>query len=84
VDDVGVWFTARHVVDGCSRVGVVAGPGRVIRATWRIHPQADLAILTTRGGPEPLPVSPDLRLFKGQRAFHPGFPQGRPVRSPPA
>jgi S1-C subfamily serine protease len=78
VDDAGVWFTARHVVDGCSRVGVVAGPGRVIRAEWRIHPEADLAILTTRGGPDPLPVSPDLRLYQNQRAYHPGFPQGRP------
>ena len=78
VDDAGVWLTARHVVDGCARVGVVAGPGRVIRADWRVHPGADLAILTTRGGPEPLPVSPDLALFEGQRGFHVGFPQGEP------
>jgi S1-C subfamily serine protease len=78
VDDAGVWLTARHVVDGCSRVGVVAGPRRVIRADWRIHPQADLAILTTEGGPDPLPVSPDLALREGQRGFHLGFPQGRP------
>jgi S1-C subfamily serine protease len=78
IDDAGVWFTARHVVEGCSRVGVVAGRRRVIRAEWRVHPRADLAILTTDGGPDPLPVSPDLALFEGQRAYHPGFPQGKP------
>jgi serine protease Do len=78
IDDAGVWFTARHVVEGCSQVGVVAGRGRVIRAAWNIHPQADLAVLTTDGGPEPLPVSPDLALYEGQRAYHPGFPQGEP------
>ena len=79
VDDRGVWLTARHVVEGCGLVGVVAGRGRVVQADWRIHPQADLAILTTRGGPDPLPVTPapaDLR--QGQRAFHVGFPQGEP------
>ena len=78
IDQDGVWLTARHVVEGCSQVGVVAGRTRVIRADWSIHPQADLAVLTTRGGPDPLPVSPDLALFEGQRAYHPGFPQGRP------
>ena len=79
VDDQGVWLTARHVVEGCGLVGVVAGRGRVIRADWRIHPQADLAILTTRGGPEALPVTPTPRdLRQGQRAFHVGFPQGEP------
>jgi S1-C subfamily serine protease len=79
VDDRGVWLTARHVVEGCGLVGVVAGRGRVIRADWTIHPQADLAVLTTRGGVEPLPVTPaPAALRQGQRAFHIGFPQGRP------
>ena len=79
VDDRGVWLTARHVVDGCELVGVVAERGRVIRADWSIHPQADLAVLTTRGGPDPLPVTPaPAALRQGQRAFHLGFPQGRP------
>ena len=78
IDDAGVWFTARHVVEGCSRVGVVAGRRRVIRADWRMHPGADLAILTTAGGPEPVPVAPDLTLREGQRGYHLGFPQGQP------
>lgn len=78
VDDAGVWLTARHVVDGCTNVGLLAGRRRFMPAEYRIHPQADLAILTTRGGPEPLPVDPELRLRRGQRAYHLGFPQGRP------
>ena len=79
VDDRGVWLTARHVVDGCSQVGVVAGRGRVVRASWSIHPQADLAVLTTEGGPDAVPVTPAPRnLREGQRAYHLGFPQGRP------
>jgi S1-C subfamily serine protease len=78
LDDAGVWLTARHVVDGCTRVGVVAGFGRLLPAEYRIHPGADLAIITTRGAPEPLPVEPELTPRRGQRAFHLGFPQGKP------
>lgn len=78
VDDAGVWFTARHVVDGCTEVGILAGRGRFLRAEYRIHPEADLAIVTTRGGPEALPIDGELRLRRGQRAFHLGFPQGKP------
>lgn len=78
VDDGGVWYTARHVVDGCTQVGILAGRLRFIPAEYRIHPEADLAILTTRSAPEPLPIDPELRLRRGQRAFHLGFPQGKP------
>ena len=78
LDDAGVWLTARHVIDGCTRIGILAGFGRVIPATYSIHPEADLAIITTGGAPEPLPVDPELALRRGQRAFHLGFPQGRP------
>jgi S1-C subfamily serine protease len=77
-DDAGVWLTARHVVDGCSRIGVMAGFGRMLRADYSIHPRADLAVIRTRGAPEPLPINPDLDLRRGQRAYHLGFPQGRP------
>jgi S1-C subfamily serine protease len=78
VDDAGVWLSARHVVDGCTRVGILAGFGRVQPADYSIHPEADLAIITTRGAPAPLPVKPELALRRGQRAFHLGFPQGKP------
>jgi S1-C subfamily serine protease len=78
LDDAGGWLTARHVIDGCTRIGVLAGFGRVMPATYAIHPQADLAIITTQGAPAPLPVDPELQLRRGQRAFHLGYPQGRP------
>lgn len=77
-DDAGTWLTARHVVDGCTRIAILAGFGRMLQADYRIHPEADLAVITTRGAPVPLPVDPDLTLRRGQRAFHLGFPQGRP------
>ena len=78
LDDAGGWLTARHVVDGCTRIGILAGFGRVLPATYAIHPQADLAIISTQGAPAPLPVDPELELRRGQRAFHLGYPQGRP------
>ncbi len=77
-DDEGVWLTARHVVDGCRRIGVMAGAGRMLRADYRVHPAADLAVIRTRGAPEPLPIHPNLDLRRGQRAYHLGFPQGKP------
>ena len=53
-------------------------PGRGVAARVRIDPAAETAILTTDGGAPPLPLGLDQRLRRGERAFHPGFPQGRP------
>lgn len=78
LDDAGGWLTARHVIDGCTRIGILAGFGRVLPATYAIHPQADLAIISTQGAPPPLTVDRELQLRRGQRAFHLGYPQGRP------
>lgn len=74
----GRWVTARHVVEGCRQPALVVGGGRAVAADVRLSPRADIAVLLTEGGPPALPVmaSPDLR--RGQRAYHPGFPQGRP------
>ena len=74
----GVWVTARHVVEGCSQAAIVVGPGRGVAANVKIDPQAETAVLTTDGGAPPLPLALDLRLRRGERAFHMGFPQGRP------
>lgn len=74
----GLWLTARHVVDGCRRPALVVGGGRAIAADMRLAPQADVAMLITEGGPTPLPVAADAPLRRGQRAYHPGYPQGRP------
>jgi serine protease Do len=74
----GVWVTARHVVEGCHQAAIVVGPGKGVAAVVRIDPRAETAILTTDGGTPPLPLGLTDRLRRGERAFHPGFPQGRP------
>ena len=74
----GVWVTARHVVDGCSQTAIVVAPGRGVEAKVRIDPRGEAAILTTDGGAPPLPLNLAGGLRRGERAFHPGFPQGEP------
>jgi serine protease Do len=74
----GVWVTARHVVEGCKRAAIVVAPGRGVAAGVRIDPRSETAILTTDGGAPPLPLGLGQRLRRGERAFHLGFPQGRP------
>ena len=74
----GRWITARHVVEGCRKPALVVGPGRAVAADVRLAPRADVALLITDGGPAALPLAVRDPLRKGQRAFHPGFPQGRP------
>ncbi|MFN3353215.1 MAG: serine protease [Brevundimonas sp.] len=75
----GRWLTARHVVEGCRQPALVVGGGRAIAADVRLAPRADIALLLTQGGPPALPVAVAEPLRQGQRAFHPGYPQGRPV-----
>ena len=74
----GRWVTARHVVEGCRRPALVIGGGRAVAADVRLASRADVALLITDGGPPALQVAADAPLRKGQRAFHPGFPQGHP------
>jgi S1-C subfamily serine protease len=74
----GRWVTARHVVEGCRRPALVIGGGRALAADVRLAEHADVALLLTEGGPPALPVAAQTPLHKGQRAFHPGFPQGHP------
>lgn len=78
IADRGVWVTARHVVEGCSKVAIVVGEGRGVAAKVHIDPQGDAAVLTTEGGASPLPLGLTEVLKRGDRAYHPGFPQGRP------
>lgn len=78
VDQSGVWFTARHVVDGCAKAALVVGPGEGVVAQVRIDQRGEAAILITEGGAPPMPLGLNLPLHRGQRAFHPGFPQGQP------
>lgn len=78
IADTGAWVTARHVVDGCAQAAIVVGPGRGVAAHVRIDPNSETAILTTDGGAPALPLALGTSLHRGERAFHPGFPQGRP------
>ncbi|MGH7020003.1 MAG: S1 family peptidase, partial [Brevundimonas sp.] len=57
---------------------LVIGGGRALAADVRLAERADVALLLTEGGPPALPVAAEAPLRKGQRAFHPGFPQGHP------
>jgi len=78
VADKGSWVTARHVVDGCAQAAIVVAPGRGVAAQVRIDPNSETAVLTTDGGAPALPLALSASLHRGERAFHPGFPQGRP------
>lgn len=77
VSDNGVWVTARHVVEGCRTAAIVVGEGRGVIARIRIDPRGEAAVLTTEGGAPALPLGLPGSLHRGDRAFHPGYPQGR-------
>jgi serine protease Do len=78
VTDNGVWVTARHVVDGCDRVGIVIGNKRAqIADRIKIHPKSDLAIVWTRLSPPAMSLSRE-PLHVNQAGFHFGFPAGQP------
>jgi len=74
----GRWVTARHVVEGCRKPALMIGGGRAVAADVRLAPKADVALLLTQGGPPALPLAVEKPLRQGQRAFHPGYPQGQP------
>lgn len=74
----GRWITARHVVEGCRQPALVIDKNRALAADVRLAARADVALLLTDGGPPALPVAKDEALYKGQRAYHPGYPQGKP------
>ena len=78
VSDGGLWVTARHVVDGCAQTAIVVGQGRGVEARVAIDVQGEAAILRTDGGAPALPLNLTGGLRRGERAFHPGFPQGEP------
>ena len=77
VDSTGTWLTARHVAGQCGEIGVQT-PGGWVRATAHyLHPQADLAVLKTVGGPPALTRATQ-PLQPGQDGFSFGFPEGNP------
>ena len=78
VSDSGVWLTARHVVEGCGQTALVVAEGRGVAVKVSIDPSGDAAVLTSDGGSPAMPLAIDRPLRKGDLAYHPGFPQGRP------
>jgi S1-C subfamily serine protease len=74
----GMWLTARHVVDGCMRVGLSVGDGRMVRVDEvRTSHTSDLALLITDRAPAALELNLDRELRIGEDGYHVGFPQGR-------
>jgi len=77
INQSGVWLTARHVVDGCTRVQLAVGAGRAVRVDEvRTSPDTDLALLITERAPTALQLGLHRELRVGETAFHVGFPQG--------
>lgn len=78
LDGRGLWMTARHVADGCSRIFVLTGPrvGYLARSVY-IHRTADVAILRTDRGAPHVAFSREAPRFN-QTAYHYGYPKGEP------
>ncbi len=78
IDNSGRWLTARHVIEGCNTVVIRTGERKGVRVGRIVtHPNADVAVLWTRGGAPPLSIS-GAGLRTGQNGFHLGFPNGLP------
>jgi len=73
----GIWLTARHVVDGCDQTWLRIGEKRGLKIQRVfIHPNADVAVLITNGGPEGLALAAtNVRLGE---SYSVGFPKGAP------
>ena len=78
IADDGRWITARHVVEGCRKPALIIDKNRALAADVRLAAKTDVALLLTDGGPPALPLADGGTLYKGQRAFHLGYPQGQP------
>lgn len=80
ISENGWWLTARHVVDACERVGLIVSRGAATPVDEvKVALFADIALLKTDRAPMALAIDTSERQFQvGQRAYHVGFPQGRP------
>ncbi|MCU0984699.1 MAG: serine protease [Acetobacteraceae bacterium] len=77
IDPSGLWLTARHVVQGCGRIGVRGRRGWARATVAWAHPGADVALIRTEGGTAPFALTADAPT-RGMDGFGMGFPQGRP------
>ena len=78
INDAGLWLTARHVVDGCNRVGLRIGSRRTIPVTTQIVQASDLAVLSSDWKRRPLPADLDTQRQVGEIGYFFGYPQGKP------
>ncbi len=77
ISETGKWLTARHVVWGCDRILIQTGERQALSVTdVTFHPQADIALLSTRGAPAPFVFSTATNV--AANAFGVGFPKGQP------
>jgi S1-C subfamily serine protease len=73
----GLWLTAKHVVTGCDKEILQIGNKKALKInTIDFHPQADIALLTTRGAAKPLNLLKSTKQLN--HAFGIGFPTGQP------
>jgi serine protease Do len=77
IDPSGLWLTARHVVQGCGRIGVRGRRGWARATVAWAHPGADVAVIRTENGTTPFTLTGDAPV-RGMDGFGMGFPQGRP------
>jgi S1-C subfamily serine protease len=78
INKSGLWLTARHVVDGCSQVGLAVGDGRMVHVDEvKTSKNSDLALLVTDRAPTSVQLDLDRQLRLGDEGYHVGFPQGR-------
>lgn len=79
VNSRGDWLTARHVVEGCSRVSLEVAPGNYVPvARISLDDGHDLALLSTGRSPNPVTLDLSSPMFLGSEGFLVGFPQGQP------
>ncbi len=78
IHEDGIWLTARHVVDGCEKVGLVISRGQAVQVAKVLsHPRADIAVLWSRRSAPAISIS-SMPLRVKQQGFHFGFPQSKP------
>lgn len=79
VNSSGDWLTARHVVEGCSKVTLMVAPGNFVPvARIAIDEDHDLALLSTGRSPYPVSLQLEEPLRIGAEGYAVGFPQGEP------
>src|SRR4051812_21039216 len=69
VADNGVWLTARHVVEGCTKAAIVVAEGRGVAVEVHITPGSEAAVLTTQGGAPSLPMGLERPLKRGAAGY---------------